>query len=127
MKALPALLAFTLSCSAHAYSGKELFDDCLAAEALYAQKKAADPYQSMRGGRCLAYIAGFSDGYAIGDFLADKVGVQLNAWCLPKEADTSYRMVRAVLAHLEKLPPNSPINTGQLVAGALAKTFPCGQ
>ena len=123
--AAAALLSAT--CLAHAYSGKELLEDCQAAEAFYVEKKSIDPYQSVRGARCMAYVAGFADGYGIGDFLAGKVGLQLNAICLPDDGDLQYRMVRAVLAHLEKQPPNTTAETRTLVAGALSKAFPCPQ
>jgi len=110
---------------AHAYSGSELLEDCQAAEAVYAQKKPSDPYQSVKAARCMSYVTGFADGYGVGDFLAGKVGVQLNALCLPKDGDVPYRLMRAVLAHLEKQPPNADAPTANLVAGALAKAFPC--
>lgn len=123
-RALPLLLLLA-TLDVHAYSGKELLEDCQAADAFYAERKGADPYQSVRGARCLAYVAGFADGYGVGDYLADKVGVRLNAICLPTDGDLSYRLVRAVLAHLDKQPPTSGASTATLVAGALAKVFPC--
>ena len=116
-----ALLAF----QAHAYSGKELRDDCQAAEDTYAKSGRLDPYQSARGARCIAYVEGFADGYAVSDFLAESVGVKLNAFCLPAGRDLSYRLVRAVLAHLERQPPNPETGTATLVAAALSKAFPC--
>lgn len=120
---LAGLLAQT---AAHAYSHQELRQDCMAAEEFYSQKKNSDPYQSIRGARCMAYVAGFVDGYGVGDFLAEKVGVKLNAVCLPEESqDLTYRLVRAVLAHLEHQPPNNQASTATLVAGALTKAFPC--
>lgn len=122
-----ALLGCGLSFNAIAYSGSELRTDCLAAEEFYSQKKSTDPYQSVRGSRCLAYVAGFADGYGVADFLAEKVGVRLNAVCLPNDSDLSYRLVRAVLAHLEHQPPNNMASTATLVAGALSKTFPCAE
>ena len=112
------------SLSAPAYDGSELLGDCLAAETFYNQK-ATDPYQSIRTTRCLAYITGVADGYEIGNFLADKVGVTLNAWCLPQDGDLSYRMIRAVVAHLEKQPPGTTAPSRKLVASALARAFPC--
>jgi hypothetical protein len=120
-----ALLGCILSFNAAAYSGKELLEDCQAAEAFYTEKKSTDPYQSVRGARCMAYVAGFADGYGIGDFLAEKVGTNLNAICLPEDGNLSYRLVRAVLAHLERQPPNNAASTATLVAGALSKAFPC--
>ena len=120
-------LAAVASLPAEAYSGRELLEDCQAAESFYVEKKSTDPYQSVKGARCMAYVAGFADGYGIGDFLAGKVGLQLNAICLPTDGDLQYRLVRAVLAHLEKQPPNTTADTRNLVAGALAKAFPCPQ
>lgn len=119
------LLGASLSGSAFAYSSTELREDCLAAEEFYARKKNTDPYQSIRGARCMAYVAGFADGYGVGNFLADKVGVTLNAICLPNDGDLSYRLVRAVLSHLEHQPPNNQASTATLLAGALSKAFPC--
>ncbi len=111
---------------AYAYSGSELREDCMAAEELYSQKKSNNPYQSIRSTRCMAYVAGFADGYGVGDFLSEKVGVKLNAICLPEESnDLSYRLIRAVLSHLERQPPNNQASTATLVAGALSKAFPC--
>jgi len=109
-----------------AYSGAELRDDCQAADARYREQRSSDPYDAIRGARCIAYLAGFADSYAISDYLADKVGVRLNAFCLPKEDDDlSMRLVRAVVIHLERMPPNASASTAILVAGALAKAFPC--
>lgn len=111
---------------AHAYSSTELREDCMAAEEFYSQKKSSNPYQSIRGARCMAYVAGFADGFGVGDFLSEKVGVKLNAICLPEESnDLPYRLVRAVLSHLEHQPPNNQASTATLVAGALSKAFPC--
>ena len=59
------------------------------------------------------------------DFLAESVGVKLNAFCLPAGRNLSYRLVRAVLAHLERQPPNPETGTATLVAAALSKAFPC--
>jgi len=125
MKKFPWLLLALFATTAHAYSGKELRDDCLAAEEFYAQKKASDLYQSVKVARCVSYLAGFADSYSISDYLADKVGVKLNAYCLPDESDLSPRLVRSVLAHLDRQPPNTPASTAMLVAGALANSFPC--
>ncbi len=125
MKKLFCLLAFCLSASAHAYSVDELRDDCQAADDFYAQKKSTDPYQSVRSARCISYVAGFADGYAVSDYLADKIGVKLNAFCLPNEADLTPRLVRAVLAHLEHLPRKPSGSTAMIVASALAKSFSC--
>ena len=120
------LLLSTLSAvNALAYSSDELRDDCLAAEDFYSQKKSSDPYQSIRGARCMAYVAGFADGYGVGDFLATQVGVTLNAICLPNDSDLPYRLVRSVLSHLERQPPHNKASTATLVAGALSISFPC--
>ena len=114
-----------LATQAHAYSVQELREDCQAAESFYGEKKSTAPYQSVMSARCIGYIAGFADGYAISDYLAEKVGVKLNAFCLPTDGNLSARLVRAVLGHLDRQPPNSSINAAMLVAGALANTFPC--
>ena len=120
------LFAFFFALPVHAYSGKELRDDCLAAESSFAANAARpDVYQSPKGARCIGYIEGFADGYAVGDFLAETVGVKVNAFCLPKSPDLSYRLVRSVLAHLDRQPPNPESSTATLVAAALSKTFPC--
>lgn len=125
MKRLLLPLILMLAGSAHAYTAGELLEDCRAAEQLYAGEKNSDPYHSLRSGRCIAYVAGFADGYAVGDYLADKVGVQLNAICLPNDPDLSQRLVRAVVIHTERMPPQSTVSTATVVAGALAKAFPC--
>ena len=125
LSTLLSTLLFALP--AHAYSGKELREDCTAAEGSFASKAATNPntYQSARGARCIGYIEGFVDGYAVSDHLAESVGVKLNAFCLPKSSDLSYRLVRSVLAHLDRLPPNTETGTATLVAAALSRTFPC--
>lgn len=125
MKILFVILAALLASHAHAYTGDELRGDCLAAEELYAGQKSSDPIQAIRSARCIAYVAGFADSYAVSDYLAEKVGVKLNAFCLPNEGDLSPRLVRSVLAHLDRQPPKSTASTAMLVAGALAKSFPC--
>lgn len=128
MKQLSALLLFFAATAAQAYSGKELLEDCQAALALYEEKKSDSPlHQSIQAARCMAYVSGFSDGYGVADYLSGQVGVQLNAFCLPKGDDLQYRMVRAVVAHLERQPPNTQAPSRTLVAGALSKAFPCGQ
>jgi hypothetical protein len=126
MKRLFFVIACLFAVSAHAYTADELRADCLAAEDFYSEKKSSDPYQSIRGARCMAYIAGFADAFAVSDYLAEKVGIRLNAFCLPADNDMPYRMVRAVLAHLDKQPPKTQTSTATLVAGALSKSFPCG-
>ena len=121
------ILATLFAFSAHAYTGKELRDDCQAAEDAFAKSSRLDPYSSPRAARCIAYVEGFADGYAVSDFLAESVGVKLNAFCLPTGRDLSYRLVRAVLAHLERQPPNPEGSTATLVAGAMSKAFPCAE
>ena len=127
MKLLILLLAM-VALPAHAYSGKELREDCLAAEGAFAASAASpNTYQSPRGARCIGYLEGFVDGYAVSDHLAETVGVRLNAFCLPKSADLSYRLVRSVLAYLDRQPPNPEASTAAIVAAALSRTFPCGE
>ena len=122
------LVATLFTLPAHAYSGKELRDDCMAAEGAFAANAASpNVYQSPRGARCIGYVEGFADGYAISDFLSEKVGVKLNAFCLPTGPDLTYRLVRSVLAHLDRQPPNPESSTATLVAAALSKTFPCAE
>ena len=123
---LLVLLVAIFAVPAHAYSGKELREDCLAAEGSFASSAASpNAYQSPKGARCLGYLEGFVDGYAVSDHLAESVGVKLNAFCLPKSADLSYRLVRSVLAYLDRQPPNPEGSTATLVAAALSRTFPC--
>ncbi|MDE1545460.1 Rap1a/Tai family immunity protein [Dechloromonas agitata] len=119
------LLAALFALPAHAYTPGELRGDCQAAEELYANQKNSDPFQSIRSARCIAYVAGFADGYAVSDYLAGQVGMKLNAFCLPNDPDLSRRLVRAVTIHVERVPPNTTMSTATLVAGALAKAFPC--
>lgn len=119
------LLAAIFSLSAHAYTPDELRGDCQAAEELFSKQKNSDPLQSIRSARCIAYVAGFADGYAVSDYLAGQVGMKLNAICLPNDPDLSMRLVRAVVIHVERVPPNTTMSTATLVAGALAKAFPC--
>jgi hypothetical protein len=125
MKKLLCLLILCAAASAHAYTIEEMRGDCQAADEFFAQKKNSDPYQALRSSRCISYVAGFADGYAVSDYLADKVGLKLNAFCLPNEPDLTPRLVRAVLAQLEYLPPKPGGNTAMLVASALTKSFPC--
>lgn len=109
---------------AHAYTAQEMLEDCRQAERLQNGEKNSDPLFAMRSGRCIAYVAGFADGYSVSDYLAERVGVRLNAFCLPKD-DLSLRLVRAVVIHVERVPPDTTASTATLVAGALAKAFPC--
>ncbi|MBU3695555.1 Rap1a/Tai family immunity protein [Dechloromonas sp.] len=125
MKHILFIAALLAAGQAQAYTGQELREDCQAAEAFYAGEKSSDPYQSVRSGRCIGYLAGFADGYAIGDFLSEKVGVKLNAFCLPKTPDLSSRLVRAVLGGFDRVPSNTGVNTATLVASSLSRSFPC--
>lgn len=110
---------------AHAYTAQEMLEDCRSAERLYAGEKNTDPFFAIRSNRCISYVAGFADGYAVSDFLAERIGVRINAFCLPNDADLSLRLVRAVVIHVERVPPDTTVTTATLVAGALAKAFPC--
>lgn len=125
MKYRLGIIAALFSLHAQAYNAEELRGDCLAAEEVHTGKSEASREQSVRGARCVGYVSGFVDGYAVSDYLAEKVGVSLNAICIPGKKDLPYRLVLSVLVHLENLPPNSPSSTATLVAAALAKTFPC--
>ena len=125
MKKYLWLAALFCAAQAHAYTTEELLGDCQAAEETYAGKKNSDPFHAIRSARCIAYVAGFADGYAVSDHLAESVGVKLNALCLPKTPDLSYRLVRSLLAHLDRLPPNPGGSTASLVAAALSRTFAC--
>ena len=112
--------------NAHAYEARELLEDCRAAERFYAgEKTGGDTLAALRSGRCIAYVAGFADGYAVSDYLTEKIGVRLNAFCLPQDRELSRRLVRAVVIHVERVPPETTMSTANLVAGALAKAFPC--
>lgn len=124
--ALLLLAALGAASPALAYSSAELRGDCQAAEALYQEQRSSDPYAAIRSARCIAYVAGFADGYAISDYLAEKVGVRLNAFCLPQDDYLPQRLVRAVLNQLERLPMNDS-STATIVAGALARSFPCSE
>lgn len=125
MKRLLCLCLLLLALPASAYTAQELREDCLAAEEFYNRQAPTDVYHSVRVARCVSYLSGFVDGYGIGDYLADKVGLGLNAFCPPRDPDLNRRMVRSVLAQLDRLPPEVTASTATLVAGALAKTFPC--
>lgn len=123
MKKLFCLLALCAAASAHAYSARELLDDCTAADQYYAQNSDTEP--STKATRCIAYLMGIADGYAISDYLAEKVGVKLNAFCLPRDNNLAERLVRATLNHIEHMPPNTTASTATLVASALGKSFSC--
>lgn len=119
------LIPLLFATSAQAYTGHELRGDCQVADEMYAGKKSSDPFQAIRSARCIAYVAGFADSYAVSDYLAEQVGIKLNAFCLPKDTDLSLRLVRAVVIHVERVPPTTTVSPATLVAGALAKAFPC--
>lgn len=119
-----AMLCAAGCASAQAYTTQELLQDCRAAETA-ANDPNAPAEQVQKGERCTAYLSGFADAYAVSDYLADRVGVRLNAFCLPRQGDLLFRLVRAVVIHLERTPPNSTASPATLVAGALGKSFPC--
>ena len=119
------LIAALFAAQVHAYSNQELRTDCQAAEAGFSQEASPDANQSIKSARCIGYLSGFADSYAVSDYLAEKIGVKLNAFCLPHDKNLAARLVRAVLNHLNSQPPNSTSSTAITVAGALAKTFPC--
>lgn len=119
------LCASLLAGTAHAYTAQEMLEDCRQAERLYNGEKSSDPIFALRSGRCISYVAGFADGYAVSDYLADRIGMRLNAFCLPTDGDLSMRLVRAVVIHVERMPPQTTASTATLVAGALARAFPC--
>ncbi len=125
MKYALCLLVALIAGPAAAYSGTELRDDCQAADALYHDPNAGDPATAARGARCLGYVAGFADGYAVSDYLADKVGIRLNAFCLPPDDNLPQRLVRAVLGQFDRVPAKSDGGTASIVAAALARSFPC--
>lgn len=123
---LASLCALPLA--VQAYSGPELQEDCLAAEQLLTGQKSTDIFHSVKSSRCLTYLDGFLDGYGIGDRLADKVGVRLNAFCAPRGQEDRIRLVRAVLAYLDRQPPfpkDSEIGAVQVVGAAFSKAFAC--
>ena len=129
MKTLPCsvLLLGLLAGSAHAqaYTGQQLLADCRIAETQPDVTKISDPQEALSSTRCTAYISGFADGYAVSDYLAEKVGVKLNPLWPPRDPDLLQRMIRAVVIHVERTPPQNTVSTATLVAGALGKTFPC--
>ncbi|MEY2632055.1 MAG: hypothetical protein RIR00_709 [Pseudomonadota bacterium] len=123
----PLLLAAGLGLAApaaQAHSVRELLDDCRTA-LLWLAADNRPRSGNEQGGRCVAYVNGFADGYRIGEYLADKVGVSLNALCLPQGPDASGRMVRALVSHLHLLPGDTDTPPQTLVAGAFAKAFSC--
>ncbi len=120
------LLAALFAGTAHAYDLQQLNEDCRAQELRIGDDKPLiDIPKQTQSDRCLAYIRGVVDGYEIADRLAGKVGVQLNAFCLPKDPEIDFRLTRAVVIQLERMPPLSTVSAATLVAGSLAKAFPC--
>ena len=114
---------FFAGAAAFLLAGFAFFAPCRAS--CCATASSTETVQPSRGARCLGYLEGFVDGYAISDHLAETVGVKLNAFCLPKSRDLTSRLVRSVLAHLDRQPPNPEGSTATLVAAALSRTFPC--
>jgi hypothetical protein len=54
--------------------------------------------------------------------------VRLNAFCAPRGADERVRLVRAVLAYLDRQPPfpaGAPIPAAQVVGAAFSTAFAC--
>lgn len=118
------LLCYSL---AQAYQADELREDCRIAEGMLARQGNLTPYDSLRGTRCISYLAGFADGYAVADYLGGKVGLQLGAFCLPKEENLAPRMVRALLAQFDRMPPQVRQGTAEIAAAALARSFSCNE
>lgn len=128
MRKLLLGLLCSLPLLAQAYTGPELQEDCLAAEVLLTGQKSTDIFHSVKSSRCLTYLDGFVDGYGIADRLTEKVGVRINAFCPPRESEERVRLVRAVLAYLDRQPPfpaNSTVPAANVVAGAFSKAFVC--
>lgn len=121
-------LLFAFPFAAQAYTGPELQEDCLAAEILLTGQKSTDIFHSVKSSRCLNYLDGFLDGYSIAERLSERVGVRLNAFCAPRESDERVRLVRAVLAYLDRQPPfptGSTIPAAQVAGAAFSKAFAC--
>ena len=102
MKSTLLIACLLMAGSAHAYSSADLREDCLAAEESLNAPKAGDMPHSASAERCIGYVTGFADSYAVSDYLAEKVGVRLNAFCLPRESDLQRRLVRSVLAQIDR-------------------------
>ncbi|WP_371323190.1 Rap1a/Tai family immunity protein [Dechloromonas sp. ZY10] len=126
-KQLALCLLLCGSTLAHAYQAGELREDCQIAENMLSQQSNLTPYDSLRGTRCISYLAGFADGYAVADYLGGKVGLQLGAFCLPKEENLPPRMVRALLAQFDRMPPRISQGTAEIAAAAFARSFPCNE
>ncbi len=125
---LSLLLPLSFSLPALAYSGPEVKEDCVAAEILLTGQKSTDIFHSVKSSRCITYLEGFVDGFDVADHLADRVGVRLNAICAPKGPENRIRLVRAVLAYLDRQPPfpkDQEIPASQVVGAALASSFTC--
>ena len=127
MKRLFSLGLILICGLAQAYSGEALREDCKQADEFLIDSKTSEPSQAIKSARCIGYVMGVADGYAVGEFLGNKIGVNLNAFCLPRDPELPLRLVRAVQIHLEHMPPNSSTTTATLVAGAFSKAFPCGK
>lgn len=127
MKKIIWLVIALFSATVHAYTARELLDDCRVAEELPLEKPATDPVLALKSRRCQAYVSGFADGYTLSDRLAEKIGVRIGAFCLPNDPELLHRLVRAVVIHVERVPPDTTVGTATLVAGALAKSFPCSE
>ncbi|MCK6413067.1 MAG: hypothetical protein L6Q55_11675 [Azonexus sp.] len=118
-----------LLCSplALAYQAEELRGDCQIAEGMLAQRTGIPPYDSLRATRCISYLAGFADGYAVADYLGGKIGLQIAAFCPPKDENLAPRMVRALLAQFDRMPPQIRQGTAEITAAAFARSFPCNE
>ncbi len=92
---------------------------------MYAKQKSSDPFKSIRSARCIAVCRRLCRWLRGQQHPAEQVSIKLNAFCLPNDPDLSMRLVRAVTIHVERVPPNTTMSTATLVAGALAKAFPC--
>lgn len=121
-------LLCSLPLAAQAYTGPELQEDCLAAETLLTGQKSTDIFHSVKSSRCLTYLEGFLDGYGVAERLGNRVGIRLNAFCAPREAEERVRLVRAVLAYLDRQPPfpaGSTIPAAQVAGAAFSTAFAC--
>ena len=75
LRSLILTAGLLLAGSAQAYTIPELRTDCQAAEPIVNGERVTDPGESLKGARCIAYLAGFADSYAVSDYLASKVGI----------------------------------------------------
>lgn len=122
-----AILLLATSFCTHAYDGRDLQRDCEAAETLFAQPTAGNPYETLRAARCFSYLTGLVDGYALGDYMADRIGVSLNALCLPTGDDAPRLMIKALLSYARQQAPGGSLPTHLLAAGAMVKHFSCSR